>query len=196
MLADTWATWYGRYHACQPNGTDTAKTHYPILELGKRLTVHADKIKTPLTPALIDMAFDAWESENTKRGVSLREKPDAYRKELHASIRGIESKPWFKKVTQRWIRWTGHKDFPHEGKPDEKILFAIRQHCQEEKSNEFFLSVRDAGLLVGGNAMTGSRLLNKLVEKGHLEPFDVKRRARDAQWFSITINLLNRLKPQ
>jgi len=185
-LAETWPTWYGRHLAsASPHENGTAKTHHSLLDLGKALALHSERIKTPLTTRLVDAAFEAWIGEHARQGVLLRCHQDVYRRELRDSIDGCRRKPWFKSAAEKWLRWTRHKDFPHDGLPQEKIMFAIRQHCSEANSVEFFLGVRDAGLVAGSSFMTAARALGKLVSSGNLKKLDVKRPIRHAQTFKL-----------
>ena len=156
-----------------------------MLNLGKSLALHAERIKTPLTNRLIDSAFDSWLREHARQGVRLRCEPDEYRRELVASVRGAERKPWFKAAAEKWIRWTRHKEFPHAALPHEKILFAVRQHCVESKSREFFIGSRDAGLVAGASYITAWRMLNKLCADGHLTKLGERRQPRHAQTFRL-----------
>ncbi len=106
---------------------------------------------------------------NTDKVSALRCSPDEYRARIVASVEGRERKPWFKSAAEKWLRWTRHKDFPRDGMPHEKILFAVRQHCAESKSREFFIGARDAGLVAGVSKDTAARMLRKLCEDGQLE---------------------------
>jgi hypothetical protein len=186
LLAETWPGWYGRHlanTATRENGT--VKTHGSLLDLGKSLALHAERIKTPLTARLIESAFDSWVREHARQGVRLRCEPDEYRRELVASVRGAERKAWFKSAAEKWLRWTRHKEFPHDGSPHEKILFAVQQHCAESKSREFFIGSRDAGLVAGASYITASRLLKKLCADGHLEKIGERRQPRHAQTYRL-----------
>ena len=186
QLADTWAAWYGRNAvviAKQPDGS--ARTHKGLLDLGKAIAFHAERIKERLTPHHIDAAFDAWHAEHARQGIKLRCPPEEYRQELSVSIQGAQSKPWFKSAAEKWIRWTRHANFPHFAKPSEKLLFAIHHHCKESSSNDFYLSSRDAALVVGGSLMMGSRILRKLVSNGVLEKGGTRKHIRHAQSYRI-----------
>jgi hypothetical protein len=188
LLAETWPGWYGRHlanTAARENGT--AKTHGSLLDLGKSLALHAERIKTPLTARLIDAAFDAWLGQHARQGVRLRCSPDEYRRELLVSVRGAERKPWFKSAAEKWTRWTWHKEFPRDGLSHERILFAVRQHCAESKSREFFIGSRDAGLVAGASYITASRMLRKLCADGHLEKIGERRQPRHAQTYRLKI---------
>jgi hypothetical protein len=185
-LAEIWPGWYGRLSAntaTRENGT--AKTHDSLLELGKSLALHAEKIKKPLTRQLIESAFEAWLGEHARRGVQLRCAADDYRRELLASARGAERKPWFKPAAEKWLRWTQHAEFPRDGLPHERILFAIRCHCAESASPDFFIGVRDAGLVAGVSYITAWRMLCKLCEDGKLEKNGERRQLRDAQTYRL-----------
>jgi hypothetical protein len=49
------------------------------------------------------------------------------------------------------------------------LLFAIRKHCEEAGSADFFLGARDAGLVLGKTYRTGARHLAELVGSGPLK---------------------------
>ena len=164
---------------------DMVKTHRNILDLGKAIALHAERIKEKLTPRLIESAVNAWWDEHEKKGVSLSRSLAEYRQELRVSIEGAQRKPWFKKAAEKWIRWTRHEDFPHSGKPHEKILFAIRQHCAEAKSNEFFIGARDAGLVAGFSYPTAARAIRKLCDAGYLRKGDERKKLREAQTYHL-----------
>ncbi|MEO5804411.1 MAG: BT4734/BF3469 family protein [Verrucomicrobiota bacterium] len=188
QLAEIWPTYYGRTLAnTMPREDGTVPTHRSLLDLGKSLAIHAEKIRSPLTTRQRDEALAAWLAELNRKGVSLRGDVVEYRNELQVSIQGAQIKPWFKKAVEKWLRWTRHNDFPHAGLPHEKILFAIRKHCQESNTDEFFLGVRDAGLVGGVSYKTGSRILRKLIASGDIEKLPGKRLLRHAQTFRLKI---------
>ena len=187
QLAETWLSWYGRNYAqLVPVSGDTAKTHRNLLDLGKVIALHSERIKERLAPREIDLAFQAWWSELNRQNVPVRGLLDEYRRELKTSIEGAQRKPWFKSAAEKWIRWTRHNDFPNSGKPDEKILFAVRQHCAEARSNDFFIGARDAGLVAGVSYCTAARVINKLCKFGHLEKNGERRQLRHAQAYRLT----------
>ena len=186
QLALTCWTWYGRHSAnTSPCADGTAKTHRSLLDLGKAVALHAERIGERLTERDISAAFDAWLAEHARQGVRLRCAPDEYRRELVASVRGAEGKPWFRSAAEKWLRWTRHPNFPKAGTPRDRLLFTIRQHCAESGSTEFFLGVRDAALVAGGHFNTGARLLRKLVADGALEKSNVRRQLRHAQTYRL-----------
>jgi len=186
QLAVTCWSWYGRHYAnTAPVSGDTAKTHKNILAFGLSVALHAERIKEKVTPRLIDSAIESWLHEHEKNGVRLRGSPDEYRRELLVSIEGAQRKPWFKSAAEKWIRWTRHKDFPDGGKPQDRILFAIRQHCAEAKSNEFFIGSRDAALVAGFSYPTAARAIRKLCADGYLEKTDQRKHPREAQTYKL-----------
>ncbi len=186
QLGVTCWTWYGRHLAAtSPRADGAVKTHRSLLDLGKAVALHAERIGERLNDRHINAAFDAWLSEHARQGVRLRCSPDDYRRELVASVRGVEGKPWFRSAADKWLRWTRHKDFPKSGVPCERLLFAIRQHCADAGNTEFFLGVRDAGLITGGHFNTGARTLRKLVASGVLEKIGERRLPRDAQTYRL-----------
>jgi hypothetical protein len=185
-LALTCWNWYGRHYAStSPCQDGAAKTHRSLLELGKACALHAHKIKEPVTPRIIDAAFESWLHEHQRQGVTLRCSPDEYRAEFVASIKGCSRKAWFNAAADKWPRWTRHADFPRDGLPHEKILFAIRQHCAESGNPEFFIGVRDASLISGGGKDTACRMLKKLCLAGQLEKIGERRQPRHAQTYRL-----------
>jgi hypothetical protein len=186
QLAVTCWDWFGRHYANTTQAVGgTAKTHRSLLDLGKAIALHAERIREPLTHRQIDAAFSAWLSEHARLGITIRCDPAEYQRELLVSIRGAERKPWFKRAADVWLRWTRHKQFPHAALPHEKILFAIRQHCADAKSETFFLGVRDASLVAGVSFKTAARMLCKLIAAGHLEKLAERRLPREAQTFRL-----------
>ena len=168
QLALTCWNWFGQHYASiAPVSGDTVKTHKNILDLGLAIALHADRIQEPVTARLIDSAFESWWREHQKQGVRLRCSPDEYRRELRQSIEGAQRKCWFKSAAEKWIRWTRHPDFPK--RPDERLLFAIRKHCEDAGTRDFFIGARDAGLVCGASYRTGARILNRLVRNGRLK---------------------------
>ena len=185
-LAVTCWNWFGQHYAnTAPVSGDTVKTHKNILDLGLAVAFHAERIKEKLTARQIDLAFESWWREHQKQGVMLRLSADEYRSELRQSIEGAQRKCWFKSAAEKWIRWTRHKDFPHSGLPHEKILFAVRQHCADAGSNEFFLGARDAGLVAGVSFRTAARAIRKLCDDGQLEKNGERRQPRHAQTYRL-----------
>ena len=69
--------------------------------------------------------------------------------------------------------------------PPEKILFAIRQHCAESKSNDFFIGARDAGLVAGVSYRTAARVIRKLCDDGQIEKTGERRQLRHAQDYRL-----------
>jgi hypothetical protein len=186
QLALTCWNWYGRNYAnIAPVSGHTVKTHKNILDLGLAIALHADRIQEPVTERMIDSAIESWWSEYQKQGVRLRCSREEYRRELRDSVEGARRKRWFKPAAQKWIRWTQHKDFPRNAMPAEKILFAIRQHCAEAKSNDFFIGARDAGMVAGVSYRTAARVVGKLCDEGQLEKNGDRRKPRHAQDYRI-----------
>jgi hypothetical protein len=158
-LAMTPWFWMGRNHWGNSAKADgTVFTHFNLLKLGKAMALHTERIKHPLTHREIDDAARAWFAEHQWKGLRLRGDLDEYRAELRRSVEGAQRKQWFKASAEKWTRWTRHPDFP--ARPDERLLFAIRKHCEDAATPEFFL---------GASYRTGARLLNRLVRNGRLK---------------------------
>jgi hypothetical protein len=186
QLALTCWNWLGRHFASTaPVSGNTVKTHGTLVDLGKAVALHASRIREPLTARVIDSAFESWLDEYRRQGLTLRGAADDYRAEFVASVKGCERKPWFKSAVEKWIRWTQHGEFPRTGLPHEKILFAVRQHCAESGSPEFFIGVRDAALVAGTSKETAGRLLRKLCVAGQLEKIGERRQLRHAQTYRL-----------
>jgi hypothetical protein len=186
QLALSCFDWFGRHYASTtPREGEAAKTHRSLLDLGKAVALHAERIREPLTQRTLDAAFNAWLAEHRKQAVRLRCSPDEYRAEFVSSVTGAQRKPWFKSAAEKWIRWTRHRDFPHGGLPHEKLVFAIRQHCADAGSADFFLGARDAAFVTGVSFKTAARILCKLVADGVLEKTGERRQPRHAQTFRL-----------
>jgi len=188
QLAYTCWNWYGRHYASiMPLAGDTVKTHKNLLGLGKSIALHAERINEKLTARHIESAISAWWHEHEKQGVRLRGSLDEYRRELKMSIEGAQRKPWFKSAAEKWMRWTRHKDFPDGGKSQEKILFAVRQHCTEANKKDFFIGARDAGLVASVSYPTAARVIRKHCDAGQLEKTGERRQLRHAQDYRLKI---------
>jgi hypothetical protein len=186
QLALTCWNWLGRHIASTaPVSGNAVKTHCSLLDLGKAVALHASRIREPLTPRIIDSAFESWLDEHRRQGLTLRCSPDDYRAEFVASVKGCERKAWFKSAAEKWIRWTRHGEFPRAGLPHKKILFAVRQHCAESGSQDFFIGVRDAALVAGTSKETAGRLLRKLCADGQLEKIGERLQLRHAQTYRL-----------
>jgi VirE N-terminal domain len=174
--------WYGRHYAnILPVSGDTGKTHQSLLQMGMAVALHGERIREPVTSRVIDSVFDSWWKEHQKQGNQLRCQPEEYREELRQSIEGAKKKSWFKSAAEKWIRWKNHKDFPSSGSAEDKILFAVRQHCAEHNTAEFFIGARDAGLVAGVSFCTAARALRKLCGDGRLEKVGERTMPRHAQ---------------
>ena len=185
-LALTCWNWFGRHFAnTAPVSGETVKTHGALLALGKAMALHAERIRETLTARQIDSAFESWLHEHNRQGVRLRCSADEYRRELRDNIAGARRKNWFKSAAEKWIRWTRHKEFPHDALPHGKILFAVRQHCADAGNNEFFIGARDAGLVAGVSFRTAARAIHKLCANGHLEKIGERRQPRHAQTYRL-----------
>ena len=183
QLALTCWGWFGRnYGAAIP---ESSKTHGNLLDLGKAIALHADRLGVPLSPAILNEASESWLNETRRLGLKVRGTPEEYRRELRTSALGARTKPWFREAAEKWIRWTRHAEFPHFGTPAEKLMFAIRGHCADGGKREFWLGVRDAALLIGASSMSASRLLNKLATTGHLLKLDKPKQFRHAQSYRL-----------
>ena len=183
-LAMTCWDWYGRNLAdASPRADGFANTHRSLLELGKGIAMHAERIRVPLTEHCINEAFNAWLAEHARQGVGLRRAVDEYRRELAASVEGARRKSWFKPAVEKWIRWTRCEDFPRH--PYARILFAIRKHCEDSGSNEFFIGARDAGMVGGVSFVMGARLLLKLAKNRQIEKLGERSRPRHAQTYRL-----------
>lgn len=186
QLALTCWNWLGRHIASTaPVSGNAVKTHGSLLDLGKAVALHASRIQEPLTPRIINSAFESWLDEHRRQGLTLRCSPDDYRAEFVASVKGCERKAWFKSAAEKWIRWTRHGEFPRAGLPHEKILFAVQRHCAESGSPEFFIGVRDAALVAVVSKETAGRLLRKLCADGQLEKTGERRQPRHAQTYRL-----------
>lgn len=186
QLALTCWDWFGRTYAWHLTRDDgTARTHTSLLEMGKSVALHAERIGEPLTPQIEGLVFDSWLAEHHKQGSSLRCAADEYRREFELSVRGAPRKPWFPAAAHKWTRWARHSDYPSSGNAIEKLLFAIRHHCAETGSPEFWLGSRDAALILRIHYTTAAALLRRLVTLGYLEKGAVPKCKRHAQTYKL-----------
>src|SRR5207302_3454682 len=86
-----------------------------------------------------------------------------YRQELRKIVRSSLKRPGIVKAATTWTQWTMDSDFPSTGDPEERLLFAIRKHCQAKRTKVFFISCRDALVLAGvKSTRTSAKLLRDL----------------------------------
>ena len=164
------ATWVrmGKLHVgdqVKPDGT--VYTHSKLLKLGKAMALHARRIDHNLTTRDFEEATRAWFAAHERKGLQLRGKLAEYRDELRQGAEDARRKDWFDGCADKWTRWTRHPEYPV--RPRDRLLFAIRKHCEESGSTGFFLGARDAGLVLGKTYRTGARRLAELVENGQLK---------------------------
>lgn len=178
--------WWGRHVASStPVSDGTARTHRSLLELGKCVALHAHRIREPLTPQILNAAFAAWWGEFRGKGIQLRGTADEYRREFAVSAAGCCRKPWFKPAANKWVRWGKHREFPRAGLPLERIEFAIRRHCEDARTDSFFIGVRDAAMVAGVGKDTAALLLRKLVAGGVIQKTGPRRHPRHAQTYRL-----------
>jgi hypothetical protein len=164
QLAVTAWRWLGKHHASNATKRDgSAATHNSLLNLGLALALHAERLKKPLEKAELEDALDAWANEYKRQGQVLTLPLEEYRDELEQSIAGAKKAHWFNRVARFWSQWIEHPEFPKEGTPEDRLLFAIRQNCKTSGKAEFYLGARDAALVAGLGYRTAARLLLKLV---------------------------------
>ena len=186
QLAMTCWSWYGKAVAREiPCFDGVPKTNRNLMQLARSVATHAAKIGEPLTEAILNQAFSGWMQGVQSAKLQLRRQPDEYRVELETIIRHLKKTTWFSGTVDVWIRWTRHPDFPDTKDRQAKLLFAIRKHCTEIKSTEFFLGARDAATVTGGVFKTGANTLTKLVKSGHLKKLPPPKFFRDAQTYIL-----------
>ncbi|HEV2694543.1 MAG TPA: BT4734/BF3469 family protein [Verrucomicrobiae bacterium] len=176
----------GRFHVGTSLKSDgTVKTHESLLKLGMALALHAERINHRLTAHDYDEATREWFEEHRRKGLQLRGTIGEYRQELELKTEAARKKPWFKDAVFKWVRWTKHPEFPTD--PEERLMFAIHHHCKEAGKRQFFIGVRDAGLVCGMTFKTGSRILLRLREKGRIRLITLpeERKARHAYDYEL-----------
>ena len=163
-------TWIrmGKLHVgdrVKPDGT--VYTHSKLLKLGMAMALRAHRINHNLTMRDFEEATRAWFAAHERKGLRLRGNLAEYRDELRQGAEDARRKDWFDGCADKWTRWTRHPEYPV--RPRDRLLFAIRKHCEESGSTGFFLGARDAGLVLGKTYRTGARRLAELVENGQLK---------------------------
>ena len=157
----------GRFHMSDERKSDgTVFTHVKLLALGKAMALHASRIDHTLTNRDYNQAARAWFAAHERKGIRLRGNLAEYRDELRQGAEDARRKDWFDACADKWTRWARHSDFPVTW--EERLLFAIRKHCEEVGGTNFFIGGRDAGLACKASFRTGARLLGKLVRSGKL----------------------------
>jgi hypothetical protein len=167
METTTWIR-MGKLHVgnmVKPDGT--VYTHVKLLHLSKAMALHARRINHTLTNRDFEEAIRAWFATHDRKGLRLRGDLAEYRAELRQSAEGAFRKRWFTNCADKWIRWTRHPDYPV--RPSDRLLFAIRKHCAEMGTPDFYIGARDAGLVLGKTYRTAARHLAKLVTTGELK---------------------------
>jgi hypothetical protein len=180
----------GRSHVGSSLKADgNVKTHEPLLKLGLAMALHAERMNYQLSAHDYDEAAREWFDEHKRKKLQLRGTLGEYRQELVLKTESARKKPWFKDAVFKWLRWTKHPEFPTE--PEERLMFAIHHHCQEAGKRQFFIGVRDAGLVGGMSYTTGARILLRLQEKGKIRLLTLpeERKARHAYEYELVENL-------
>lgn len=180
-----WWVWLAREclpYRKKPDGT--VFTHHTLLQLGRRLALRATREKQWLIEVQVEQAALAWLDEARRRGLRVRRKPEEYFAELMGIVEGAWRCRWFKAAASRWTRWTQMPDFPSE--PKDRLLYAIRRHCEEANMSEFFMSCRDAGTISETSHVRAAELLKDLAADGRIVRVRKPRPARHA----ITYRLL------
>jgi hypothetical protein len=163
----------------------TAETHVALRNLARDLVVRYRKHDLRLTIMEVDRAFDAWLSTCKLKGYRLRKDADTYRDELHESVRSTDKADFVDKMVDLWIRWTRKLDFPATGSSDERLEYAIRRHCADFDTREFFLSARDAATITGTTFRAANDTLHRLERKGVIRREGKRKYARHAQEFLL-----------
>lgn len=185
-LAMTWSSWYGKTTAQTiPVIDGSPKTHDNLLKLGKSIALHAARIEEPVTDQIINESFMGWIGEVNRRKLKLTNHPEVYKAELVASLDQVPHTAWFLPAVQFWTRWTKHPDYPTNSPRSERLMFAIQKHCEQSKSNTFFLSTRDAAILLDCSIGTVSATFALLVRQKRLTKLPPPTSFRHAQSYAL-----------
>jgi hypothetical protein len=157
-----WWHWLAKEHIpYDPKGDGTYRTHFALLELGKRLSLRAARERFQWRKDAIDQIVKVWFEAASHAGRPVRGTADDYSEELMVIVSGAKRCQWFHSAANKWVRWTKHGNFPTE--PKERLLFAIQQHCAEHGTREFYIGCRDAGCITGTSHSHANGLLMQLV---------------------------------
>lgn len=183
---NTLAYGLGESRACCPVRQDgTAETHFALLLLGLDLVVRYRRHRLVLTHSEIDRAFEAWMRSCKRQGLRFRKSCESYRHELEIAVLGAERKPWLGRVVDFWQRWTRASGFPTTGSSDERLVWAIRAHCAEFGTFNFFISARDAAIVTDTTYGAANNTLHRLVSAGFIQRVGKRLHARHAQEYVL-----------
>ncbi len=167
-LSETIFSFLGRDYVpylINPNGEGF--THESLRALGLRVAVELSRQHGDLDDDILNEVIRAWWGGCHKKRLLLTGKLADYREELRASIEGAMRKEWFHDLVTKWTRWTHYPAFPND--PEDRVIFAIRKHCEAEGTADFFIGCRDAGLVAGTDHVTGWRILRRLTKAGLIQ---------------------------
>jgi len=150
-------------HRFKPDGTHY--THQSLFQLGKRIAMLVCKqaLSKADTSRLINEAFAGWIAEARRSKHPLRGEDSEYRQELGKIVRSSVKRKGIARAVATWTQWTRHAEFPSDGDPEKRLLFAIRNHCEARRTKVFFIGCRDAAVIAGvRSTKTSAKLLRDL----------------------------------
>jgi hypothetical protein len=157
--------------------------------LSKRLALCAAREKWPaddFVSQIVPETINHWMAASNRTGTRLRGTKVEYAHEAGQMILGAHRTRWFKAASEKWERWRRDPEFPLDGSPADRLLFAIQRHCSVHRTSEFFISCRDAAIVSGREHTQASQLLKQLVRNGYMELLDrPERPARHAYEYRL-----------
>lgn len=133
----------------------------------------------------IGAAARAFLAEVKRRGHRVRMDESALRAELRKMCATIPGSDRFAGAVKMWTRWPEHPEFPADGTPEERLLFAIERHCAEHQTRRFYLGCRDAGLVLGASHVFAHRVIRRLVLTKRLQVVLRPKHPRHAITYSL-----------
>jgi hypothetical protein len=150
---------------------DHSFTNMALLTLARKVSTAIRKLpnkpKEKDADRLLAVAFRGWLKKARYRKV--RRSAKTYWKELFKMFSKQMRSKHPEQNASTWTRWRQHVDFPRDGSSRDKILFAIRKHCEERATNRFYLGMRDAGRIAGISHVHAGKHLQRLRAEGRID---------------------------
>jgi hypothetical protein len=164
----------------------TCCTHVSLRDLARDLVARFQRHGLTLAPSHLETSLRAWQMTAKRRGLRFRHPMERYREELANSVYCVKRVPWLQRVVQFWSKWSRHQQFPRGASSTEKLEWAIRHHCTEANTWDFYLSARDAATITGTCFKAANDALHRLVRSGLLIRVGERQHPRHAQSYRLT----------
>ena len=167
-------------------GDGTLATHLSLRDLARDLVVRFRRHDLALSGPDIERALRGWFDTGRQHG-RFRHSAQDYLGELVKSVRCVERWNRLPDLVWFWLRWTKEPDFPATGSSKDRLVYAIRRHCETEGTTRFFISARDAATITGTNASNGNLALHRLLNARVITKVGKRLHARHAQGYRLIV---------